>query len=44
MSFEHQLKSLVFFHLEERTSGRHLLQVLEEDDFARNVIAPLGEE
>ena len=40
MNFEHQLKSLVFFHLEEHTSGRHLLQVLEEDDFARNVIAP----
>ena len=40
MNFEHQLKSLVFFHLEEHTSGRHLLQVLAEDDFARNVIAP----
>jgi len=40
MNFEHQLKALVFFHLEEHTSGRHLLQALEEDDFARNVIAP----
>jgi hypothetical protein len=40
LNFEHQLKSLVFFHLEEHTSGRHLLQVLEEDDFAREVIAP----
>ncbi len=40
MNFEHQLKSLVFFHLEEHTSGRHLLQILEEDDFARKVIAP----
>lgn len=40
MDFEHQLKSLVFFHLEEHTSGRHLLQVLEEDDFASKVIAP----
>lgn len=40
MDFEHQLKSLVFYHLEEHTSGRHLLQVLEEDDFAREVIAP----
>lgn len=37
---KHQLKSFVFFHLEEHTSGRHLLQVLEEDDFACNVIAP----
>ncbi len=40
MNFEHQLKALVFYHLEEHTSGRHLLQVLEEDDFAREVIAP----
>lgn len=40
MDFEHQLKALVFYHLEEHTSGRHLLQVLEEDDFAREVIAP----
>jgi len=40
MTFEQQLKSLIFFHLEEHTSGRHLLQVLEEDDFAREVIAP----
>src|SRR3970282_836215 len=40
MDFEHQLKSLIFYHLEEHTSGRHLLQVLEEDDFAREVIAP----
>lgn len=42
MTFEHLLKSLIFFHLEEHTSGRHLLQVLEEDDFARNEIAPSG--
>ena len=40
MDFEHQLKALIFYHLEEHTSGRHLLQVLEEDDFAREVIAP----
>ena len=40
MSFEEQLKALVFFHLEEHTSAQHLLQVLEEDDFAREVIAP----
>jgi len=42
MNFEHQLKALVFYHLEEHTSGRHLLQVLEEDEFAREVIAPPG--
>lgn len=40
MNFEDELKALVYFHLEEHTSGRHLLQVLEEDDFAREVIAP----
>jgi hypothetical protein len=40
MTFEDQLNALIFFHLEEHTSEQHLLQVLEEDDFARNVIAP----
>jgi len=40
MTFEDQLKSLIFFHLEEHNSGRHLIQVLKEDDFARNNIAP----
>ena len=40
MTFEDQLKALIFFHLEEHTSAQHLLQVLEEDDFARGVIAP----
>lgn len=35
MSFEDQLKALIFYHLEEHSSGRHLLQVLKEDDFAR---------
>ncbi len=40
MTFEDQLKALVFFHLEEHISGQHLLQVLEEDDFARDHIAP----
>ena len=40
MTFEDQLKSLTFFHLEEHNSGRHLIQVLKEDDSARNNIAP----
>jgi IS4 transposase len=40
MEFEHQLNALIFFHLEEHTSGRHLIQTLQEDDFARNNIAP----
>lgn len=40
MTFEQQLKSLVCFHLEAHDSARHLLQFLEEDDFAREFIAP----
>ncbi|MFH1147105.1 MAG: transposase, partial [Pseudomonadota bacterium] len=42
MEFEDQLNALIYFHLEEHTSGRHLLQVLKEDSFARDVIAPPG--
>jgi hypothetical protein len=40
MTFDDQLKALIFFHLEEHTSAQHLLQVLEEDEFARHFIAP----
>ncbi len=40
MNFEDHLRALVFFHLEEHKSAQHLLQVLEEDDFARTSIAP----
>jgi hypothetical protein len=40
MNFEDQLKALIFFHLEEHVSARHLIQVLKEDDFARVNIAP----
>ena len=40
MSFEDQLKALIFYHLEEHSSGRELLQVLKQDDFARQNIAP----
>lgn len=42
MTFEDQLNALIFFHLEEHTSARHLVQALQEDDFARNNIAPEG--
>ena len=41
MEFEDQLKALVLYHLDEHTSGSHLLHVLEEDSFAREEIAPL---
>ncbi len=40
MTFEDQLKMLIFYHLEEHVSARHMLQVLEQDDFARENIAP----
>ena len=42
MTFDDQLKILVFYHLEEHVSARHMLQVLEQDDFARENIAPQG--
>lgn len=42
MSFEDQLRALVFFHLEEHTSAQHLLQTLKEDSFAKKHIAPDG--
>ena len=35
MSFEEQLRALVWFHPEEHTSAQHLLQSLKEDDFAK---------
>lgn len=40
MEFMHQLKILVLFHLHEHTSGRELIQFIEEDDFARQAIGP----
>ena len=40
MSFENHLRALVFFHLQGHTSAQHLLQVLAEDSFAREHIAP----
>lgn len=39
-TFEHQLNSLIWFHLHEHSSGRELLQVLEQDSFAKDYIAP----
>lgn len=42
MTFEDQLNALIYFHLMEHSSGRHLIQELKEDEFARNLIAPDG--
>uniref|UniRef100_C6DY52 Transposase IS4 family protein n=1 Tax=Geobacter sp. (strain M21) TaxID=443144 RepID=C6DY52_GEOSM len=40
LSFEDQLKALIYFHLHEFSSGRELLQALEQDDFAKECVAP----
>lgn len=40
MTMEHFLDSLVYYHLDIPDSGRHLLQLLEQDSFARDMIAP----
>ena len=40
MEFEDQLNALVYYHLEEHDSGTHLVQVLQDDTFAREHIAP----
>lgn len=42
MIFVDQLKILTYYHLEEHSSGRHLLQVLAQEDFAATHIAPPG--
>lgn len=40
MTFEDQLNALIFFHLEDHTSGRELIQTLKEDEYAKEHIAP----
>ena len=40
MTFDDQMKILIYYHLEEHTSGRHLLQVLAQEDFAATHLAP----
>lgn len=42
MTFEDQLNALIYFHLQEHTSARHLNQDLNDNDFARQCIAPDG--
>ena len=42
MNFEEQLKALIYFHLQEHDSARQLIQDMEENDFARQNIAPEG--
>lgn len=40
ITFDDQLKALLYYHLEEFTSGRELLQALEQNNFAKDFIAP----
>src|ERR1035437_6781563 len=40
MTFEDQLNALILFHLDDHTSGRELIQTLQEDEYAREHIAP----
>ena len=42
MSFEAQLRALVWFHPETHTPAQHFLQSFKEDNFARKQIAPVG--
>ena len=40
MTFEDQLNALIYFHLQEHKSARHLIQDLKENEFAKQCIAP----
>jgi len=40
LSFEDQFKALIFYHLQEFSSGRQLIQALEQNDFAKECVAP----
>ena len=41
-TFEKQLRSLIYYHLEEHDSGRHLLQDLQENEFAKEHVSASG--
>jgi hypothetical protein len=42
MNTEELLNILTYYHLQEFSSGRELIQALQEDDYARSMIAPAG--
>lgn len=42
MNTEELLNILTYYHLQEFSSGRELIQALQEDDYARQLIAPAG--
>ena len=42
MTTEDLLNILTYYHLQEFSSGRELVQALQEDEYARHMIAPAG--
>ncbi len=42
MNTEELLSILTYYHLQDFSSGRELLQALEEDDYAKQFVAPAG--
>jgi len=42
MNTEELLNILTYYHLQEFSSGRELIQALQEDEYARHLIAPAG--
>lgn len=42
MNTEELINILTYYHLQEFSSGRELIQALQEDEYARNLIAPAG--
>lgn len=42
MNTEELINILTYYHLQEFSSGRELIQALQEDDYARQLIAPAG--
>jgi len=42
MTTEDLLNILTYYHLQEFSSGRELIQALQEDEYARHMIAPAG--
>ena len=42
MNTEELLNILTYYHLQEFTSGTELIQALQEDDYARQFVAPAG--
>ena len=42
MNTEDLLNILTYYHLQEFSSSRVLIQALQEDDYARDLVAPAG--